>query len=320
MENGVPFPPPFLSFDKVLNDGEIEILSKECEEIFNAKSKRGKYSSGQSFFLHCTETCISNVEAFALRLFGSYTKNIKFDDETSGVEFWPLVIETVDDVGAHYDKGAVRIMSQCMRNLTLLTDYGVEDENMDIFPWLGTVTYLCDIGCPTIFFEQTEKEELPCHIKTGYLSQVKRGKHVCFDGRFLHCGSSDLLDAMQRNVVRKRITLLINIWLNHIPADPVRCELISPNISVSSNAPFPKPDVLETVQNVGDREMHKVKMMLDKRRRLKFLCKSILTFKTSSVKMTWEEGGCILEMKKNKKKGKKKKEKKEKKKKEKKRK
>lgn len=79
------------------------------------------------------------------------------------------------DVGPHYDK-----------------DYGSEPEN--IYPRWGTVTYLSVLGAPTVFFDQTEDQELPAGITRGYLSKPVPGKHVKFDGRLLHCASSSLFD------------------------------------------------------------------------------------------------------------------------------
>lgn len=66
--------PSFESYLNVLNLQEIDILSKECIEIFSAKDKGQKYSSGQTFWIGYGETPSSNVECFALRCLKHYLK------------------------------------------------------------------------------------------------------------------------------------------------------------------------------------------------------------------------------------------------------
>ena len=101
---------------------------------------------------------------------------------------------------------------------------------MFIHPHLSTVTYLTNIGAPTMIlpcladcssgapeFRQMEGE-------AGYVSCPKIGKHLSFDGRLLHAAPSELVKPEvlvklgQQNmewVGHRRVTFLVNIWLNH---------------------------------------------------------------------------------------------------------
>jgi hypothetical protein len=50
------------------------------------------------------------------------------------------------------------------------------------------------------------------------VSCPKVGKHISFDGRFLHAASSQLLStSASGGSPSSRITFLVNIWLNHRP-------------------------------------------------------------------------------------------------------
>jgi hypothetical protein len=60
-----------------------------------------------------------------------------------------------------------------------------------------------------------------------YFSRPMLGKHMCFDGRYLHAAPSDLRSQLWPSVTadrggagageKRRVTFLVNIWLNHKP-------------------------------------------------------------------------------------------------------
>ena len=124
--------------------------------------------------------------------------------------------------------------------------------DMYIHPHISTVTYLTHIGAPTMalnyrvnsftgeYITPNEDE----HVE-GYISWPKKGKHLSFDGRYLHAAPSnfmkkglfekqielpldhipqineDKLATEKKNKILKRrhrrVTFLVNIWLNYKP-------------------------------------------------------------------------------------------------------
>ena len=85
-----------------------------------------------------------------------------------------------DDIGAHFDR-----------------DYGMEEYGLNVHPHVGTVTYLSDKGGPTVVLEHTSGCEAGKNcsgkLKRAFLSYPKKGKHMSFDGRYLHAAPGDLM-------------------------------------------------------------------------------------------------------------------------------
>ena len=179
-----------------------------------------------------------------------------YDPERSGAEWWTLVLdasstnkggvtpqkesndedaeEEDDEVGMHFD-----------------ADYGLESQmpNFMIHPRVATITYLSEIGVPTLILDKqspapsdAEKQSLAGEISRAWLSHPRFGKHVAFDGRFLHGAPGEFFpgvgpehnftDASEPKAKKakvehsnnnassgKRVTFLVNIWLNHCPID-----------------------------------------------------------------------------------------------------
>eukprot|EP00593_Proboscia_inermis_P003315 CAMPEP_0171299416 /NCGR_PEP_ID=MMETSP0816-20121228/8238_1 /TAXON_ID=420281 /ORGANISM="Proboscia inermis, Strain CCAP1064/1" /LENGTH=418 /DNA_ID=CAMNT_0011775199 /DNA_START=197 /DNA_END=1453 /DNA_ORIENTATION=+ len=85
-------------------------------------------------------------------------------------------------------------------DLRLLTD-----GQLYVHPHVSTVTYLTDIGSPTMVVENAVvdistgklREEPQGNLllkKSAFLSWPRRNKHLSFDGRFLHAAPSDLME------------------------------------------------------------------------------------------------------------------------------
>jgi hypothetical protein len=129
--------------------------------------------------------------------------------------------------------------------------------NLYVHPHISTVTYLTSIGAPTMvvrrrihaltgdWIVEEEDDDTGQGSSEGYLSWPKRGKHLSFDGGYLHAAPANLLqegcfekqcrvphvDADQNDggnehirMVRRRrrVTFLVNIWLNHKPVNVER--------------------------------------------------------------------------------------------------
>lgn len=159
------------------------------------------------------------------------------DDDSASTE------EEGDEVGLHFDADY---------------GLEAQAPNLLLHPRLASVTYLTDHGSPTVVLDvpspppnDTEKKSLGGSILTGWLSAPKVGKHMVFDGRLLHGAPSTFFPGQTAAAApaaasttsavaeqqqpplkkvklnqqppapppRKRITLLVNLWLNHCPLD-----------------------------------------------------------------------------------------------------
>eukprot|EP00445_Apocalathium_hangoei_P026085 CAMPEP_0203914674 /NCGR_PEP_ID=MMETSP0359-20131031/55538_1 /ASSEMBLY_ACC=CAM_ASM_000338 /TAXON_ID=268821 /ORGANISM="Scrippsiella Hangoei, Strain SHTV-5" /LENGTH=338 /DNA_ID=CAMNT_0050841027 /DNA_START=50 /DNA_END=1063 /DNA_ORIENTATION=- len=226
-------PPPeyrFRSFPKLLQDllggGEaswLDDLRKDCEAAFTARAaKKGEYSAGETFWVGAdVEEPATVLEQLALAIFRLHAGLCTFDRATSGVEWWTQVIDADDDIGWHWDR-----------------DYGLEaDAGFRLHPHVATVTYLSDLGAPTLMLEGTEEPEegnaatKPIGVPVAHWSAPSIGKHVSFDGRWLHGAPADLAPEVAQGgasaakgegaFAGKRFTFLVNIWLNHRPRSVV---------------------------------------------------------------------------------------------------
>lgn len=176
------------------------------------------------------------------------SSNFYYDEATSGSEWWVqirpsppagrysmLADESKDDkddlaksgISFHWDKD---------EDLRLLCG-----GSMYIHPHLSTVTYLTDIGAPTMVLSKRVDSMTGENIveecdTSGFIAWPKTGKHLSFDGRYLHAAPSDLMERgafdeqckfakeglgdKQKKVAERRhrrVTFLVNIWLNYKP-------------------------------------------------------------------------------------------------------
>lgn len=278
--------PPFRGYH-ILTPDQVLQLKEASHNLFTAKKKArgGRYSTGDTFFIGSSETPKSIAEAYALYVFKWFTRGMSYDPSDAGAEYWPLVLDgDYDEVGAHYDK-----------------DYGAESEGRDLYPLLGTVTYLADHGAPTTFFEMVESTsreitQNPCSISRGWLSKVQSGKIVAFDGRYLHCASSSLVNMWGNKQKQSgpRVTLLVNIWFNR-PRDAVRSPFVDENFTEIQLPPtLPDEAFIPTLDMHDGTEIH-IELGGTK------LCMnctvdilSIVKSNASCVELLWPDGKCCI--------------------------
>eukprot|EP00392_Amoebophrya_sp_AT5.2_P003053 g3058.t1 len=144
--------------------------------------------------------------------------------ELCGAEYWAVVVEDGDNVDLHFDK-----------------DYVLEEEfGVNLHPLFGSVLYLTDGGAPTVVTGVREeyvpgkssgaakaKAKGKANKKSGptntscteacFVSYPSAGKHLVFDGQLLHF--ADPLLQKAKPVGKKRIALLVNLWVGHRPVD-----------------------------------------------------------------------------------------------------
>jgi hypothetical protein len=109
-----------------------------------------------------------------------------------------------------------------------------------VHPHLSTVTYLTNYGGPTLCLNHCVHnltgEWLQNESPTAFVSWPRQGKHLSFDGRFLHAAPAELMPeglwedqqqvknetvdaADSKKAIRRhrRVTFLVNIWVNYKP-------------------------------------------------------------------------------------------------------
>lgn len=221
------------------SEEEIETLLRDCAAAHTAKNARGKhgksgYSSGRTFWLSADGAPRCALEALALETFRRATRTAEakisvsvakgkefvtaatYDPSNSGAEWWTQVIDDEDEIGWHWDK-----------------DYALEGSGVNVHPQLGTVTYLCDHGAPTVVVNRPT--DVQCDLDGGdvgvcgavtecAVSWPKWGKQITFDGKFLHGAPAELARGPTRG--EQRVTFLVNVWLNHKPvtAEPLSAD------------------------------------------------------------------------------------------------
>ena len=221
----------FRSFSGVFAEDMAPSLRADCCKA--ARSVRGvhsasEYSEGQTFWIGADDTPRCSLERLAQDVFRLHTgvEGCAFDAGCSGAEWWCLAMDAESSqVAWHWDK-----------------DYSLEQSGINISPHLATVTYLSDEGAPTVMMDKTCSTDYSADISgdahTVFLSRPAFGKHVVFDGRFLHAApgelslwadSSDHQSQSQRSASAReegasaaaiaaqpaqRVSFLVNIWLN----------------------------------------------------------------------------------------------------------
>ena len=300
LDDDEPIPPPLLPFASFQNAVDItpqhlSTLWKDCELVFTARTKETHeaYSSGATFFVPCVMKPRCALEGLAKLIFDQHTQHLPFGifkPECSGAEWWTLILEQDenddeeedDDVGMHFD-----------------ADYGLEEQvkNLMIHPRLSTVTYLTNVGVPTLVVDKKSPTDtassLNGNVERSWLSSPSIGKHISFDGRLLHGApgaffpaasiprhpqqqtpsldteihstskmnkkskmieDKQIITSEDNSVTytpnNKRITFLVNIWLNHCPLD---AELLDQDICDQLQTPWDLTTAEDVVSLLGDK-------------------------------------------------------------------
>ena len=180
-------------------------LVHDCARVFSVRSRGLGASAGRTFWVGADQSdpanTLSGLEQLVLTIYEYHTSSLRrdaagggpagegnpdsYDPQRSGAEWWTQVIDhDVGDIGWHWD-----------------IDGGLEEHGMKLHPHLGTVTYLSDVGGPTLVLERAGPvdTETDCcegepfvEIARMGISAPAVGKHMVFDGRNLHGASSDL--------------------------------------------------------------------------------------------------------------------------------
>ena len=257
----------------------VDELLFDCEISDSGLMPRTFWVPSEGFEPRCS------LERMALDVFRHHTKKGTYDPNCSGAEFW-VQIRPSPEAGRYTmhaqedenDNDNNKSKDMAKEGISFHWD---KDEDLRILcggntyihPHLSTVTYLTDIGAPTMALnirvnQMTGEYIVPGETATrgddnnnnnndnnntgnddkvqGFLSWPKFLKHLCFDGRYLHAAPSDIMEegafqkqcqlppeqgtdqddtkaktADQKKLQRRhrRVTFLVNIWLNYKPFD-----------------------------------------------------------------------------------------------------
>eukprot|EP00929_Paragymnodinium_shiwhaense_P012784 TRINITY_DN12067_c0_g3_i1.p1 TRINITY_DN12067_c0_g3~~TRINITY_DN12067_c0_g3_i1.p1 ORF type:complete len:386 (+),score=75.23 TRINITY_DN12067_c0_g3_i1:65-1159(+) len=169
------------------------------------KTCRMVHALGGSSWLACGSKPRCLAERVAEAVFEHHARGANYDPQLSGAEWWAQVRQ-----GGHAEEGIQFHWDT--------DEIVVERHGVNIHPHLATVTYLTDIGAPTLAVDcrnprkAASLEEAYGSIRRGLLTHPRIGKHIVFDGQLLH-GT-----VPRPGEVGERVTFLVNIWLNHRPS------------------------------------------------------------------------------------------------------
>ena len=249
----------------------------------------------RTFWIQCDGRPRCVLEQMALEVFKHHVKDgVVFDPKTSGAEWWVQIrpsppagrYNLLDDKeGKDNDDNDLETTGICFHwdkdeDLRLMMG-----GNMYIHPHISTVTYMSDSGAPTTALNCTVNsftgEYFSPSDESAYLSWPKKGKHLSFDGRFLHAAPSNLMPigAFEKQIKisdnitdenerkkqtrrQRRVTFLVNIWLNYKPfnVEPFPETMMDKLTKINDQVPhilFPENDDFKNchdskVENVGD--------------------------------------------------------------------
>lgn len=232
------------------------------------------YSSGATFFVPCTMKPRCALEGLAMLIFRQHTKHLPqglFRPECSGAEWWTLILDQDEDgedeegqddeIGMHFD--ADYGLEEQMKNLMLHPRLST----VTYLTSVGVPTLVLDVKSPQPplgHSMDTAVAELQGTVERGWLSSPSIGKHIAFDGRLLHGAPGAFFPAAVKEHVsktqgitesespstlkrtkteehqegrfsNKRITFLVNIWLNHCPLD---AEILNQDVCDQMKTPW----------------------------------------------------------------------------------
>ena len=170
-------------FDNIIKGAALDALREACGACFTAREKErdSAYSRGSTYWVpaDADRTSLSIVERAALDIFDLHSKGASYIPSKSGAEWWTLDLEDGNgSVAWHFDR-----------------DYAVEDD-VNLGPHVATVTYLTSAGAPTVVVPLVAPSDAAVKPQGAggevFASLPVAGKHMSFDGRYLHAAPSSI--------------------------------------------------------------------------------------------------------------------------------
>ena len=207
----------FAAYDDVLPSSLLKQIADDCPKVNQwtvSSSESFMHGKRATFWLPTADpppTPRNAIEEAVLRLSKYAVKDMyshRAHEKIVGAEWWVQVRAGTETIGFHYDKDeAMASLHSTMKH-----------------PLISTVTYLSDLGAPTLIFNQTTdgNNETPDIPAVGYISYPQPNRHITFSGDLQHgvLGSA----SKSGRGGAGRVTLLIN-WWEVMPLEPNTMEL-----------------------------------------------------------------------------------------------
>lgn len=195
------------SFDSlVLNNFVDEV---RCDQLRREAANLATEAGGLSFWLGASSKPRTTLERFGRAVWDLHMASrahLQVDAVRSGVEYWVQQRTSRQPrshrgVNWHFDKDEDLL----------------DSHDIFIHPSISTVTYLTSEGAPTVILPVTVDYEGTPTVGKGIalVSTPLAGRHLAFDGTLLHGCPPDLETSPRWSFTR--LTLLVNIWVNHVP-------------------------------------------------------------------------------------------------------
>eukprot|EP00299_Pterocystis_sp_00344_P014613 c7248_g1_i2.p1 GENE.c7248_g1_i2~~c7248_g1_i2.p1 ORF type:complete len:425 (-),score=109.12 c7248_g1_i2:40-1143(-) len=166
-----------------------------------------------TYFMRREQPPRFSIEQFVMEVAAKVDFPDGLPDEIVGAEYWVQFRQSSEHINFHYDKD----------------EHFASHSQRMLFPVKGTVTYLTDIGAPTVVLNQTTDQfgntEVPVIPNNGIMSFPVRGRHIWFNGKAQHGVHPQLTHR-----TGKRRTLLVN-WWSKVPEPPNCLELTDEEVS-----------------------------------------------------------------------------------------
>lgn len=186
------------------------------------------------------------MEQLAQQIFQYHTRRLtNYDPATSGAEWWVQIRPSPPNMG-RYD---LLVKDDDENSKNSVSFHWDKDEdlrilaggNLYVHPHISTVTYLTNLGAPTMVIDDYRIDNVtgdwlvPDQKPKAVVSWPRTGKHLSFDGRLLHAAPIELMqDQLWEQQIKvpseldesfkklqsrrnRRVTFLVNIWLNYKP-------------------------------------------------------------------------------------------------------
>lgn len=232
----------------------LDELLFDCEIADSGLMPRTFWIPSSGFKPRCS------LEKMALDVFQHHVKGTPNDASSSGAEWWVQLRPSPEKTGRYslYGTDDSQDLDEKDLSKTGISFHWDKDEDLKILcggttyvhPHVSTVTYLTAIGAPTLAINFRVNNLTGEYIMPGqqegdtttpdaFVSSPALGKHLSFDGRFLHAAPPDLLEkgsfdkqchfeepspdqpSLHKLLIRRhrRVTFLVNVWLNYHPFD-----------------------------------------------------------------------------------------------------
>jgi hypothetical protein len=203
----------FAAKDEALPESIFKNLLEECRSVgsWSGEEDSMMYGKKPTFWLDLQDDPEprSYIEKALLHLRKEVVPRMfahRKEQTIIGGEWWVQVRDGSETIGFHYDKDEAMASLQGIMKM----------------PLVSTVTYLTDVGAPTLILNQTTIDgnmEVPEVPEEGYLSYPKKNRHIMFSGDLQHGVMGSAAPESSGSIQQGRVTLLIN-WWDVAPLEP----------------------------------------------------------------------------------------------------